>query len=370
MGGTKISVGSTHSCLLKIDATVWCWGDNSYGQLGNGTTTSSTTPVQVVDPGVNYKSISLADTFSCGITSLDEVRCWGNNNSGQLGDGTQTSSLFPVAVQGLPSGVKSVSGAADPWGNYGYVCALLNTTAVYCWGQHPVEIGNGTNSSLTPILFPGLNSGVKNISAGRGSTCAVMNSGAVQCWGSKYLGDGSSSNSASLVTVSGITNATKIAVSGAMWGNDSLICALLDTGAVKCWGNNAAGSLGNGDLTGTLSTTPVDVVGLTDVVDIAVATGNSGGSSSVACAINSAGTLYCWGFNYWGFVGDGTTTDRFVPTPVINLHNKMTAISIGDVGDNGFGHSCALDILGNYSCWGHNSSGELGDGTTTDRNSP
>lgn len=369
---SKISAGADHTCLLKADGTVWCWGGNSSGQLGNGSNLDSTSPVKVDDPGVFYASISVSDNFSCGLTSQGAVRCWGSNASGQLGNGLTASSNTPVQVQGLESGVVSVATAGEKWGNYGYACALLTDATIKCWGYHPANIGNGTTSSLTPVPFAGLTN-VLQISTGRGHSCALLESKTAVCWGGNsagQLGDGSGSNSSTPVQVSGLAGVKKVLAASSSWMNDGFSCALLESGTVKCWGANPYGTLGNNDNSVTYSLVPLDVFGLTDIEDFALGYGNDANGNGAACALHNNGDLYCWGSNPTGMVGNGSTTPTFKPLQVANLTGLQIAVAIGEGGDNGSGHVCALNNLGDYRCWGANYAGQLGDGSTSSRTTP
>ncbi|AFY03433.1 hypothetical protein Bdt_3760 [Bdellovibrio bacteriovorus str. Tiberius] len=368
---SKLSAGANHTCQLKADGSVWCWGRNVWGELGNGTNTDSTAPVSVLDPGVHYDSISVTDNFACGLTSQGAVRCWGSNSSGQLGNGVLDSNI-PLQVQGLESGVISVSTSGERWGNYGYACALLADKTVKCWGYHPANIGNGTNSSATPVTVAGL-TGAVQISTGRGHTCALLESKNAVCWGGNaggQLGDGTGMDSAIPVQVSGLTNVKKILAASASWLNGGFSCALMENGTVKCWGINSNGTLGNNNNAVTHSLSPVDVFGLTDIEDLAIAYGNDSNGNGTACAIHQSGQVSCWGSNSSGMVGDGTYNPTFIPLQVNNLISRQTAVALGEGGDNGCGHTCALNDLGNFKCWGANGSGQLGDGTTTDRLAP
>ncbi|UXR65760.1 hypothetical protein EZJ49_05795 [Bdellovibrio bacteriovorus] len=369
---TRISAGASHTCLIKNDHTVWCWGDNSYGQLGDGTTLSTTSPVQVIDPGVLYKSISVSDNFSCGITTTNSARCWGHNNTGQLGDGTTNESHVPTQVLGLEANVLSISAAGEKWGNYGYACAVLMDMTLQCWGSHPANIGDGTQYSLTPVSFSGL-SNVIQVSSSRGHTCALLKSKSAVCWGGNQtgqLGDGTGISSNSPVAVSGLTNIKRIVAGSSAWMNDGISCALLESGQVQCWGSNHSGTLGNGDNAVTHSLVPIEVVGLSDIKDINIGYGNDSNGNGTACAITSNGDLYCWGSNSTGMVGDGTTSPTYTPLKVANLSGVQISIALGEGGDNGSGHSCALNAQEHYSCWGANYAGQLGDGTTSSRLSP
>jgi hypothetical protein len=361
---------------------VQCWGDNSAGELGDGSSTgdsgpqSSTTPVPVSGlSGVTAISAQgiggVGPGFACAVLSSGSVECWGDNSEGELGDGTSTGpqtcpdgyacSTTPVAVSGL-SGATAISA-----GGY-FACALLSGT-MQCWGYNgDGQFGNGTTtSSSTPVVASSL-SGVTAISAGASSACALLSGGTVQCWGNNEngeLGNGTTTSSDTPVSVSGLSAVTAISAS------QYVACALLSGGTVQCWGwNTDYGGLGNG--TTTSSSTPVAVSGLSGVTAISV------GESS-ACALLSGGTVKCWGYNGSGQLGDGTTTgpetcslsvgivETFpcATTPVaVSGLSGVTAISVG----NGF--ACALLSSSTVECWGDNGSGQLGNGTTTSSSTP
>ena len=250
----SISAGAGHTCAVTTAGAVKCWGRNDYGGLGDGTTTDSTTPVDVVGLGSGVASVSAGDEDSCAVTTAGAVKCWGRNVEGELGDGTTTSSAAPVDVVGLGSGVASISAGTD------HTCAVTTTGAVKCWGWNlDGELGDGTTTdSATPVDVVGLGSGVASISSGASHTCAVTTAGAVKCWGwNPYgqLGDGTTTNSTTPVGVVGLGSGVASVSAG-----DYHSCAVTTSGAVKCWGYNLYGELGDG--TTTSSTTPVAVVGL------------------------------------------------------------------------------------------------------------
>jgi len=295
------STGGYHSCALKSDGTVWCWGWNNRGQLGDGTTTDRYTPVQVVNL-TNVVSIAAGAYHTCALKSDGTVWCWGYNEDGELGDGTTTNRHTPVQVSGLTSVVSIAAG------DY-HSCALKSDGTVWCWGYNYCgELGDGTTTKrLTPVQVSGLTS-VVSIAAGGYHTCALKSDGTVWCWGNNEdgeLGDGTTTDRHTPVQVSGLTSVVSITAGGYH------TCALKSDGTVWCWGYNEDGELGDG--TTTNRHTPVQVVNLTNVVSIA-----AGGLHS--CALKSDGTVWCWGYNYDAELGDGTTTNRLTPVQTLNYN--------------------------------------------------
>ena len=237
-------------------------------------------------------SITGGQGHTCTLLSSSILKCWGDNGTGQLGDGTTTQRLTPVDVYGLTSGVSAISAA-----NY-HTCALLSTGAVKCWGsENNGTLGNAGGGNAPGGAITGFSADVIALASGIRHTCALLSTGGVQCWGVNeegQLGNGTiTSGSSNPVTVSGISTAVAIS------GGNTTSCALLSSGEVKCWGRNVSGQLGNG--TTTSSSTPVTVSGLS-----AVAIGNGFYHS---CALLSSGAARCWGHNSSGQLGNGTTSN-------------------------------------------------------------
>ena len=348
-GVIAVSAGYYHTCALTNAGAMFCWGYNNLGQLGNGTTTSSLTPVPVSGLSSGVVSIGTGSYHTCASTSAGAALCWGNNASGQLGNGTSTQSHSPSPVSNLSSGVASVAIG------YFHSCALLTGGAMKCWGSGlDGELGNGvTGTSNTPVSVIGLTNAMA-ASLGYSHTCAVSDTGAVQCWGYNYygqLGNGASSQSNTPVSVYGMSSGIAAIATG-----DNHTCSLTTSGAVQCWGNNSDGQLGNGTI--THSATPVPVSGLNSGVAAI-----SGGANHT-CALTSAGAVRCWGKNNYGQVGNGTTSQQTVPVSVSGLSSGVTAIGTG------VSHSCALTSAGGVQCWGYNTNGQLGNGTTTSSSTP
>jgi alpha-tubulin suppressor-like RCC1 family protein len=238
----------------------------------------------------------------------------------------------------------------------GHTCALTTTGDVLCWGHNPYgQLGNGTITDrrlAAPVV--GLEHRAVGIAAGEQHACAVMSSGRVRCWGSNtygQLGDDTIMDRYTPVQVKGLASDVIDMAAGT-----AHTCALTSSGGVLCWGLNGSGELGDG--TTTDHHTPVPVLGLgSGVIDIA-----SGNYHT--CALTSSGGVWCWGSNISGQLGDGTTTHRSEPVSVLGLATGVAAIGGGQ------SYTCAAMSPGGARCWGRNSSGQLGDGTKTNRSSP
>jgi alpha-tubulin suppressor-like RCC1 family protein len=398
-----VFTGNEHSCAVTRSGRVQCWGENSYGQLGDASRVDALTPVAV--SGLNdVVAVSAAATHTCALTADGRVQCWGENQYGQLGDGTTTDAMTPVSVSGLSDVVAvaagysnpstdraahtcavkkdgsvwcwgtlyaptpvmivgltnavSVSAGGNPGGQSGvHTCVVTRAGGVWCWGENDHgqlgaasaqdEMSPWTVTHLTPVTVTGLSDAV-SVSAGGTHSCALRNGGRVQCWGASSSdgrggqadGDGSTTNALKPVTVSGLSGAVAISAL------DNQSCALISGGHVRCWGQDITEQFGDGSKKDTL--TPVTVIGPSGALPV-----SSGGHS---CALTSDGGVQCWGSNRFGQLGDGSTTGSMTPVTVSGLSDAV-AVSAGDY------HTCALTSSGRVQCWGANSNGQLGDGT-------
>lgn len=341
----EIAAGGRHTATLKSDGTVWNWGDNTYGQLGDGTTTSRYTRVQVSGL-TDVKSITEGVYSSIALKKDGTVWAWGANYDGELGDGTTTTRYTPV--QGAWTGVIAVTAFKSA----GVTLALRSDGTVWGVGNNSMgQLGDGTTTNrLTPVQVSGL-SDVIAISAGAYQALALKSDGTVWAWGTEIAGElGNGGNlyttSAIPVQVSGLTNVTTISA------GFIASYAVKANGTVWAWGQG--GHLGDG--TNTPRATPVQVTGLSDMVMVA-------GGTAHAIALKSNGMVWAWGVN--GLVGDGTSAARLTPVQVIGL-TDIKSISVGLPNHQ----SIALKTNGTVWAWGNNEYGKLGDGTTINRLAP
>jgi len=345
-----IAAGYVHTCALTGGGGVKCWGSNWNGELGDGTTIDRHTPVDVSGLASGVSAIAAGGNHTCALTGGGGVKCWGRNDYGQLGDGTTTDRYTPVNVSGLASGVSAIAAGSN------HTCALTAGGGVKCWGNNwDGQLGDGTTIERhAPVNVSGLASGVNAIASGKDHTCALTAGGGVKCWGynsNGQLGDGTTIDRLTPVGVSGLASGVSAIAAG---GHHT--CARTTGGGVKCWGYNSNGQLGDG--TNIDRYTPVDVSGLASGVS-AIAAGQSH-----TCARTVGGGVKCWGNNFQGQLGDGTTIDRHTPVDVSGLASGVSAIAAGEI------HTCARTTGGGVKCWGSNGYGQLGDGTTTDRHAP
>ena len=331
-----VAGGSFHSMALTAKGQVWTWGANFSGQLGDGTTNDSSTPVQVVGLPMNdaVMAIAAGGGHSLALTAKGQVWAWGANFSGQLGDGTMIDKSTPVQVKGLPDP------AADPViaiaGSGAYSLALLKSGQVYVWGTPPGFARASFTS--TPVPVTGLPD-VVAIAAGPAHSLAVTANGQVWAWGDNstgQLGDGTTANSATPVPVVGLPADDPVVAVGAggfsRVGAHSL--ARTKGGRVFAWGWNCCGQLGDGTTTDSVTPVLVKSLPLNDPV-IAIAAG-----AAHSLALTASRQVWAWGYNDHGQLGDGTTTQRTIPVQVSILPNDpVIAIAAGDF------HSLAVNEL-------------------------
>ncbi len=298
----QIAAGQTHTVALKSDGTLWAWGYNAHGQLGDSTTFQRNTPVQAAGGGNTWAAVAAGRLHTVALKSDGTLWAWGLNDVGQLGDGTTINKSIPVQV----------SGGGNTW------------VAIAAGGDH---------------------------------TVALKSDGTLWAWGYNFfgqLGDGTTTNKTTPVQVAGGGN-TWVAVTAG--GNHTV--ALKSDGTLWAWGYNLYGQLGDG--TTINKSTPVQVPGGGNTW-VAIAAGGAGGNHTVA--LKSDGTLWAWGYNFYGQLGDGTTINKTTPVQVAGGGNTWSEITAGYL------HTVALKSGGPVWTWGYNQTGQLGDGTNVNKNIP
>jgi len=389
----QISAGYQHACALLSDNSVWCWGDNASGELGisTATATKSSTPVKVQFgvTGATVKAVTAGYSHSCAVFSDATAQCWGANNYGQLGDGTTTSTSSPVVVRASAStpqsNIQSISAGTQ------FTCAVVldssrSTNIVKCWGTGSYgQLGNGVSCSTCEAKYPSTVvtdttnntplSGVSSVSAGSLHACAVLTSGATYCWGYNaygQLGNGSTTDSNLPLRV---LDGTSIAISATdVSAGAFATCALVNSG-VLCWGRNDYGQIGN-ESPSTSEPRPVPVTRTANPIQSV--TQISAGSRD-ACAVLTSGDVYCWGDGASGQLGQDPSASSLIAacinaggshcssTPILvdslNFLKPNVKVSCGNqfmMAWNGSGSAYGLGLDYNY--------GQLGDGKTTNTN--
>lgn len=357
----QVSAGESHTCGVTTDNRMYCWGG---GGLGDGTTTRRLKPVPI-GGALRFRQVSAGIGYTCGVTTTYRAYCWGRNGDGKLGDGTETDRLTPVAVAGgrlfrlVEAGVSHTCGVSYP------------DNKAYCWGyaaEGAVGQGNLAGDSrvrLTPTPVAGGRSW-RQVAPGGGlspHTCGVTTSNEPFCWGDNEFGKlGTGDESVARPARTSIP----LRVYGGRWfrqvdAGENFSCGVTTSYRIFCWGNGRNGQMGDGKQ--FLRYWPkVPVASSLSFMRV-----STGGSH--VCAETTNNRVYCWGVNTDGELGDGTTTKRLVPVAVAG-GRFFDQVSAGLTYYPNGGHTCAKTSTGAAYCWGSNSQGQLGDGTTTSRPTP
>jgi alpha-tubulin suppressor-like RCC1 family protein len=363
----QISNGGQHTCIVKHqdakEDSIWCWGSNSSGQLGNGTFTDSALPVEVsrasfVPPlatGDHIVEVRAGAEHTCARTTRGQVYCWGSNGSGQLGvvENPTAMPLVPIPNSNIPRHVvfdnpldvtvQLATGAS-------HTCATTEDGDAHCWGANGYgQLGDGTKISRPiPAEVVGL-SQVKETVPGNQHTCMITQDGRLFCLGSNQLGQiGLGRTVLESLTPVQITNVTS---AKDVTAGQQHTCVIRADQSVWCWGYNISGSVG----TGTENDYIFDPVEVSK--GSAVITGSSG-FHTCALVKSNGGELWCWGADQSGQVGVPNSVDGIVRAPTRALITGATdRIAVGTA------HSCAVTKDGSLWCWGNNDNGQLGIGT-------
>jgi len=367
----SIGAGSGYSCGLRSDGSALCWGANNFGQLGDGSQNSSSTPVPV-SGGLRFRQIAVGDINTCGIDTAGALHCWGSNVTGQLGAGLPTGlggfSTTPVPVSGGLSFVSVNAGLRSS-------CGIARDGSTYCWGLNGNgQLGNGVVGGLSAVPVAVQNSGSLGftaVSTGFQTSCALTGDGSAYCWGSTAFGQfGNGPPSPPFLSTAPVAAGNGLAFATLDVGS-AYACGLDSNGSALCWSNlNVVGELGFGS--SARSNTPAPVVG---GLTFAMLDANSSNNILAhTCGVTTTSEAYCWGSNRSGQLGaTGAATCTFGTVGAFNCSLFPVAVGGGlqfrsvGVGNE---HTCGVALDGTGYCWGRNTSGELGDGTVTDRPLP
>lgn len=347
-GISRIAADGAHAMALDLNGEVWTWGENGSGEIGDATTTDRTSPVKITSLGTGVKAIAAGRAHSMALMSDDTVRAWGLNDSGQLGDGTTTSSSTPVTSG--TSGVTSFIAAGDDAS-----MAVKSDGTLYAWGENQYSVlgDAGTADSSSPALISTL-ANVALVEIGGRHAVAVRTDGAVLAWGRNNAGQLGKGSAVPFVTrPTTVTSLSDVVAVGA--GNEHSLY-VKENGTVWASGSNENGQLGDG--TTTNRTVPVQA----DFPSTVIATAVAGGHMH-SLALDSDGKVWAWGDNSSGQLGDGTNTNSFVPVEVQGLTNVVKIAA-------GRAHSLALKSDGTIWAWGDNIFGQLGIGSNANQNAP
>lgn len=349
-----VAVGKQHACALLETGGVRCWGGT--GLVGDGTRALRATAVDVRGLSRGVLMIGAGAEHTCALMEGGTVRCWGGNSQFQLAIGNTASALEPISIGKLGSNVVGLAVGDE------HSCSLHTGGSVTCWGNNDdLQLGVDPENmppgkTPTPVVVAGLPGDVTSIAAGGKHTCVATVEGQAWCWGDNTYGALGDGQAAPLlrslpVQVQGLSGPVRSLTAGT-----SHTCARVGDGDIECWGLNASGELG--DDTALNRVVPVRPAGLpSDMRQV-----RAGGGST--CALSLDGRARCWGVNNVGQLGDGTLLHRPAPVSVSDLGGEVVDV------DTGTSNTCAVLRDGRVQCWGGNGSGQLGDGTQTDRTAP
>jgi len=347
----EVTTGGQHTCAREAAGTAYCWGANLFGQVGDGTAGfDRTSPTPIAGPA-DIVGLGSGEYHSHGVRRGTVALSWGHNPFGNLGNGNTLDSDVPVSIPLMWNVMRASRGASSY-----HACAIHSAGKLSCWGDNSKgQLGTGSFTSSTnakPVVGV---SDARDVAVGYIHTCMVHHDGTASCFGwnaSGALGQGNTQADevSSPQKVPGVVDAVQVVA-----GNH-YACVRRLGGSVSCWGYNGHGQLGIGEKPIDNMPTPTPVEGLTDAVFLA-------GGQSHACAVRANGKVVCWGRNYFGQVGDGTTVDRGKPFEVVGISDARSVAAGGE-------HTCALSASRGLLCWGANGSGQIGDGTSQDRLTP
>jgi len=346
----SVSAGNSHTCAVDETGAAWCWGANRYGQLGDGSTDSSATPVKVSGE-TSWRQVAAGNSHTCAVDNDGAAWCWGGNFAGKLGDGSTESSTTPVKVSGLPGAVKFVTVSSER------SCAAPVAGGVWCWGDNTHDVTGLDSGGILTSARLIVDGDVRGIAISPARGCYALD--VVVC--SSIDVDGKSSTTFVGKTIDGLPGDIVELSAGQF-----MICSRSSQGRVHCWGNVSwSGTVADGNLQESLWTPVGEIPGADAVVFASM--------DSTVCIVDSDGKVDCLGYRpgtNW-LLGGGFSTPAPLSTALLGEQWELPLSSKRIVSlDGGSAHICGVDEAGDVWCVGRNTDGQLGDGTRTERDEP
>lgn len=346
----SVDAGGNHTCAIRDDDTLWCWGDNENGELGSGTARGVRSKAKEVDASAPWSEVSAGGDHTCAIKGNGTLWCWGASDAGQLG-------FEPVGGGGSISSPTQVGERAD-WASVSagtdYTCATRQSGRLVCWGRQALgQTGTGsTENSIpnpTPVLAP---VSWRRVTTGERHGCAIATSGRIYCWGYNQFGQ--------LGETDGLERTPDPIEPDVEWRDamaaETFSCGIRSDRSLACWGSNRYGQIGDSDI--ERARHPTEIGDGTDWDSV-------GGGRRHACARNQSGRASCWGRNQVGQLGTPPLSNNIVYTPkAVSGIDNWSSLSVGRF------HNCGLDGDDFLYCWGQNGGGRLGDGSSAIRAEP
>jgi alpha-tubulin suppressor-like RCC1 family protein len=338
-----VAAGGAHTCGVRNNGKLYCWGADAFGQVGDGDNPDPATTPRRIGTYEDWTAVTAGDSHTCGIRHGGKLYCWGWDELAQVGDGDNP----------IPAIVPRRIGTFEDWSNiaagFGHTCGIRHGGKLYCWGSDSdgqIGDGDGDSSPVTTPLRIGSFEDWNTITAGGVYTCGIRHGGKLYCWGSNEHGQAGAGG-----TTDDVTTPRRVG-SFEDWNNITAgfthTCGIRHGGKLYCWGDDSFGDVGDGP--GFGSTSPVRIGTFEDWANVSA-------GAIHTCGVRANGKLYCWGWDLYGQVGDGDGDSSPVTTP-----RRIGTFEDWSTSSAGQHHSCGIRHVGELYCWGEDLSGQIGDG--------